>query len=443
MGEARTSDIHSMRFQDSRGAPSPRRGPGFRRLLLTLLVLSGLSEPRPVSASHFKIEFDDRAALLVTKAFERRTVDSRLADEIVQTTGYRLLFDQVAAQTHPRRDPDAIAAEFRSALTSSPDGSDAEFGLTRARANTDQYREALREFRRVSRSLQYLVTARLKEVLPPVDGFESTAHLIVGGNASGFAFSDRNDISLRFDDFVGRTPDESLDMEQLASTLCHELFHVGFRLAGGSPPRPEPAGPGWVGLAHAFGPEIVGEIWRASELDEFDATAIQERLVAWVLPKGWNVWAVDRYIALLSRLQNEGSAVYADVPLRDIGGSGKSAAELRQWMQKIDEDFAFLAHVTERFASGAHPQEIDDLSTMGFRNSGPLYRVGYRMAERIDKHSGRRPFLGTVEHGPLEFFETYFESHPYGPGTIDSQTAAEIKTLIREVRAVGDFDPTR
>ena len=196
-----------------------------------------------------------------------------------------------------------------------------------------------------------------------------------------------------------------------------------------------------MALAQAYGPDLVGEVWRASELREWEAAAIQERLAAWVLPPGWNAWAVDRFISLLSRLQNEGSAVYADVPLRDIAGSGRSSAELRQWMQKIDEDFEFLAHVTERLSVGAHPQEIEDLTALGFRNSGPLYRVGYRMAERIDRHSGRRPFLATVERGPLEFFEAYFESHPYGPGTIDPRTKATIKTLIREVQAVGEFHP--
>ena len=46
-----------------------------------------------------------------------------------------------------------------------------------------------------------------------------------------------------------------------------------------------------------------------------------------------------------------------------------------------------------------------------------------------------------MNDGVLGFFETYFETHPYGPGQIDSTTEEEIRTIIREIRAVGAFEP--
>jgi hypothetical protein len=160
-----------------------------------------------------------------------------------------------------------------------------------------------------------------------------------------------------------------------------------------------------------------------------------------VTPPEWDLLALDRYLAMLSRLQNEGCAVYVDAPMRDPGSTGHHSGEVVRWMSTIDMDFAYFANATNRLAHGASPEEIDALAARGFENDGPLYRVGYRMAERIDSFSGRQPFLQSIAGGPLAFFDTYFATHPYGPGQVDARTQEEISRIIAAIRAMGAFDP--
>jgi hypothetical protein len=95
----------------------------------------------------------------------------------------------------------------------------------------------------------------------------------------------------------------------------------------------------------------------------------------------------------------------------------------------------------ERLVRGAPPEEINALEAVAFRENGPFYRVGYRMAKRIDTVSGRRPFLSCIRGGPLRFFETYLRTRPSGPERLDADTEREIRRIIREIRALGDFDP--
>ncbi len=398
--------------------------------------------PLAASASHFEVHFDDRSADRMITAFEREGVSVELLEEVTRSDGYRLLYDQIAAGSKPFRPVQTVEEEFRAALEAGLDGQPwPGHGLHRIRARPDRYREALREFRRIRSTLQWKISARLSEMLPPVSDFTSTAHLIVGGDMAGFAFSDRSDVVIRLDDFVRATDESPLDVDRLATVLGHELFHVGFRSAGGLPPRPPSREESWLRLATAHGPDLVGEVWRAGDPSGWNAWAMASRLSAWVPPPAWNPRSVDRVVAVMSRLQNEGSAVYVSAPLRRQLGSRGTDAELATWLRDLGEDLRRFGEMVERMAHGADPEEIDRLAADGFRSDGPFYRVGYRMAERIDTLAGRRPFLDTIRQGPLEFFETYFETHPYGPEQIDPVTEQEIRRLIREIRAVGAFDP--
>jgi hypothetical protein len=110
-------------------------------------------------------------------------------------------------------------------------------------------------------------------------------------------------------------------------------------------------------------------------------------------------------------------------------------------MGDIERDMAMFDAVIEFAANGGPPREIDRLSAMGFADSGPFYRVGYRMAQRIDERAGRRPFLAAISGGPLEFLETYFETRPDGPDQVDAATTRTLKELIEEIRTVGRLDP--
>jgi hypothetical protein len=394
----------------------------------------------PARASQVRVEFDDEAADLVTVAFERGEASPRLVDEIVRTGGYELMFAHVAASS--RRDPEDVRAEFRAALDSSLAGEEEPgFRLDLVRTRFGRYRQTLRELRRVSGTLRWKVTDRLNGFLPPMSDISSTAYLVVGGDASGLAFGHRDDIALRLDDFVPASAASDLDTDRLASVLTHELFHVGFRAAGGLPPRPARPDEAYGKLVTKYGAEVVGEVWRASGLRTWDGPGVAARFDAWVPPAEWDLQALDRFLAMLVRLQNEGCAVYVDAPLRDPGATRRHAGEVARWMESIDSDMDYLAMVTTRLSRGADPLEIAELAVRGFENNGPLYRVGYHMAERIDTYAGRRPFLATIRHGALEFFETYFQTHPYGPGQIDSRTEDEIERLIVAVRTMGEFDP--
>jgi hypothetical protein len=407
-------------------------------LAAIVLVLAGWASARAT----FSVEFDDEAADRVIGAFESRTLSPETQRRILDVPGYRLLFEQVAAGAGSSVTPDLVAEDFRRALAASLDGDRAPgFELGRIRASPERYRAAFAEYRRLAGRLQWRVSDRLNPLLPATGRVSSTVHLIVGGSAAGFAFSDRDAVVIRLDDFVRLAGSEPLDVDRVASVLAHELFHVGFRAAGGLPPRPAEPSVGWNALAAEYGPDLVAEVWRASPIREWDADAIGTRLSAWVPPREWNTLAVDRFVTLLSKLQNEGCAVFVDAPLRDLSGSGRHAAALDAWMGTIEDDMRFLASVTARLAQLASREEIQSRMDEGFRDNGPLYRVGYQMAKRIDEHAGRRPLLESMSAGPLEFFETYFETRPYGADQIDTETESEIRRLIEAIRALGHFDP--
>ncbi len=390
-----------------------------------------------MSVAAFEIEFDSRSADLVITAFERGGLNVNLAEAIRRDEGYGLVFEHAALSEVPPRRTNVVTAEFLAALNDVAEGgSDPRFHLLQARASRVTYRETLRAFRRAERRARIDVEYRLKEMLPAGADFSSTAYLVVGGDSWGIAFSDREDIAIRLDDFVPAETGADPDLSALSALLCHELFHVGFRAAGGLPPWPRAAGDDWWRLVQTWGPNVVGEVWRASD-EPWRPAAMEARLDAWLRPATWEWQALDRYLAMLSRLQNEGTAVYVEAPLR-----GRAAqAELTSWMSTIDDDFAFLEKLTERLNHGADADEIDRLAAEGFRNNGPLYRVGYRVAERIDGFNGRSALLRTMENGVLEFFDSYFETHPYGPGQMKSGTEEDVRKVIREIRGVGRFDP--
>ncbi|NNE43573.1 MAG: hypothetical protein HKN12_05155, partial [Gemmatimonadetes bacterium] len=287
-------------------------------VVVAAAVLAVLSPAvSPALASQLRVEFDHSSADLVISAFERRSLNDRKMTKVLDSGGYSLLFDHLSGRT--QRPPEAWRADFRTALQASLDGEpEPGFALHRVRDQPALYRRSLREVRRVSASVRWRVLERLNGYLPPSTDFRSHAYFLVGGDSAGLAFGHRNDIALRLDDFVGTEPGK-IDSDRLASVLTHELFHVGFRTAGGLPPRPAEFDPGWQQLALKYGSEMVGEVWRASPVREWDAEEIHERMDAWVPPAQWDLYAVDQFIALLAKLQNEGCATYVDAPLRDPG----------------------------------------------------------------------------------------------------------------------------
>jgi hypothetical protein len=394
----------------------------------------------PAAASDIRVELEDGAADLVTTAFERGAASAELVDGILRSRGYRLVFDHEAIRA--RRGPAEVEEAFRRALAAALDGeAEPGFGLERVRGRSSSYRRTLREIRSVGGNVRWRVVERVNGFLPPGSGFQSTAFLVLGGTESGRAFGDHDDVTLRLDDFVPPADSAPLDADRFASVLAHELFHVGFRAAGGLPPRPERPDAVYDELVEKYGRETVGEVWRASGEAAWNGARMKARFDAWVPPPGWEPAGLNEFLAMLSLVQNEGSATYVDAPLRDPGTTGQHAGEIAGWMRGVDADFRLLAILASRLAHSAGPDEIARLASDGLADNGPLYRVGYRIAERIDTFAGRRPLLSTMSGGPLEFFETYFETHPYGPGQMDSRTEQEIRAVIREIRGMGAFDP--
>jgi hypothetical protein len=380
--------------------------------------------------------------------FEGGSASPAEIDEILALAGTLLLLDQTAGATRPRRSREDVAAELRLAIESALSGAPRPgFGLDGVRARPRLVREALWEVRRVRASLGVTIVERLNAMLPPASDFEATARLVVGGSATGTAFSDRNDVAIRLDAFVPREAEGvaalggPVDLDRFTATLTHELFHVGFRVAGGVPPRPAGRPEDWYELASIWGPELVGEVWRASAETWWNGESMRRRLDAWVLPSGWEPPTIDRLLAVLSRLQSEGSAVWVEAPLRHRSHPERAKPRLDHWLADVDADFERLAEIVERATAGATPAEIERLAGEAFVADGPFYRVGYRMAERIERHAGRRPFLAAIAGGPLEFLETYLQTRPSGEGHVDRETAERLRRLIREIRAVGEFDP--
>lgn len=386
------------------------------------------------------MELDDAAADLVVTAFEGGGAEPRFANDLLRARGCALLLEHEALRT--RRDVEDMERDFLASLAAARAGDpEPGFGLERVRAQPSAYRRALREIRASGGGHRLRVVERVNAFLPPASGFRSTAYLVVGGTETGRAFGDHDDITLRLDDLVPASGAEPLDVDRFASVLAHELFHVGFRAAGGPPPRPAQPDAAYDELVAKYGRETVGEVWRASGPRSWDAAKMRAKFDAWVPPRAWDPLAMNELIAMLSLIQNEGCATWVDAPLRDPGTTRRHQGEIDGWMRHVDADFHVLALIAERLAHGAGPDEIARLATQGLANNGPLYRVGYRIAERIDGSAGRRPLLSTVSGGPLEFFETYFQTHPDGPDHIDPRTEERIAAVIREVRGMGAFDP--
>jgi len=405
--------------------------------LLALVSLFALASP--ARASDIRVELNDEAADLVTTAFERDRANARLLDEIDGARGYELVFRHEAVRM--RRDEADVRAEFRDALGAALAGdADPGFGLHGVSARPDAYRRTLKELSSVGGNLRWRVVERVNAFLPPSSGFESTAYLVVGGREAGRAFGDHDDVTLRLDDFVP-ADGSPLDVDRFAAVLAHELFHVGFRAAGGLPPRPPHPDDTYEELAAKYGRETVGEVWRASGEREWDAERMRARFDAWVPPAAWDVLAVNEFIAMMSLIQNEGTATYVDAPLRDPGGTRRHAGEIDRWMKNVDADLHVLAVIAQQLEHAAGPDDVARLASQGLANDGPLYRVGFQIARRIDDYAGRRPLLSSMSGGPLEFYETYFQTHPYGPDQVDSRTEDTLRAIIREIRGMGAFDP--
>lgn len=420
-------------------SPEHTRTPRLRHFCVSLAALAvGLVAATSAEAT-LRIAFDDKAVERTLDVLGRTTLNDTTTRQVVDLPGYELVVAQRMAergggpQTMERS---RLIEELRGAIED--DDPSSTFAL--ARANRAAFRDALREFRRVSGRLQWRITDRLKELLPPGTEFRTTAYLVVGGEASGFTFSDRDDLVIRLDDFVGGPHGGALDVDRLASTLAHELFHVGFRAAGGLAPR-EPRAQSWHDLAGEYGPEVVGEIWRGSNLTRWNSTQIRGRLEAWVMPALWTPAHVDEVLLTLSRLMNEGCAVYAESELRAFSGSDRLDGEHARWMTNIARDQVVLTELLSMLRRGEDVERLARHAERGFAQNGPFYRIGYQMAERIDSYTGRRALLAAIEGGPLEFFETYFQTHPFGDEHIDSRARDEIERLTKEVRAVAAFDP--
>jgi hypothetical protein len=267
---------------------------------------------------------------------------------------------------------------------------------------------------------------------------DATLHVIVGGDAVGMSPSGEAAVVLRIDDFVRAEQDDPLDAGAFEAAAVHDLYHVGFRAAGGPPPRPIAPDPGWITLASVYGANTVGEVWRRAEEREWDASLMVIRFAAWVPPDRWNLLALDRFLQHLSRIQAEGCAAVAQA---SAGLPGEADAERPPEVRTLDSDFVVLANLGLALSRGVTPERIDEIAVRGFHDDGPLDRVGTRMAQRIDERFGRRALIASVEEGPLEFVDRYLETHPDGPGHVDPATERILRQVIREIRGVGTFDP--
>lgn len=300
------------------------------------------------------------------------------------------------------------------------------------------YQSALSELRRESGALEIEISRRLREILPLPTEFDAAVIVTAGDpdlpTPSGHA------VFVRIEDFPG-DGDSPLDAERFVSAVTHVLFRIGFDGAGGASPRPRDSGSTWTSLAATFGPELVGEVWRRADEKHWDGSQMASRFEAWVPPDEWDLVGVDRFVHHLAGIARVGCATYAEVPLRDGDPHPGRRAEIDVWMETIERDFDVLAALAAAVHRGASAATIDAIAEAGFEKNGPLYRVGFRMAERIDRNTGRRALQSAIAGGPLEFIDAYLATHPDGPGHVDADTERVLRRLIREVRAVGAFDP--
>lgn len=384
-------------------------------------------------AGRIRIEFDDTAAGAMLDLLEDSRVHDTERAELLALPAYVLVARQLERSLGLPEGEGAMCWDtaLQAAATDEPQpGMELEHG----RARPTAYRRALQALRREESRLQLDLSRRIAAFLPPRAGLEATVYVIVGGDAVGMTPPGVDAVVLRIDDFVRGAPDHPLDVDAFEVAASHELYHVGFRAAGGPPPRPIDPDEEWITLASVYGADTVGEVWRRADERRWDGSLMAARFAAWVPPDEWSVLALDRLLRHLSRIQAEGCAVLTE-------GSDTDEAERARWMRNIDADFEVLAELTRLLSRGAAPERLELIAQHGFRNNGPLYRVGTRMAQRIDERFGRRALVASVEEGPLEFVDRYLETQPDGPGHVDPSTERVLRQVIREIRGVGTFDP--
>jgi len=304
-------------------------------------------------------------------------------------------------------------------------------------ARAERLLAALGELRREALGLQARVARRISTFFPTGTDLEATVRLAPDESAAPDA--DASVVLLPVPGVV-RAGAGALDVDAVFARSVRGVYAVAFRAAGG--PSPVPPTDSAIGeeLAAAYGAAVVGEVWRGAG-GRWNGTDTRLRLEAWVPPATWTRSGIEAFLGLLGRMQLEGGAALAAAAPRTAADTGQDPTGVTAWSHTAADDWSVLAEAASALEHGATGFGIDRIAARGFAPDGPLVRVGYRMARRIDRRTGRRTLVAVTTGGPIAFTDAYLATHPNGPDEIDADTARTLRTVSREIRAVAAFRP--
>ena len=156
-----------------------------RKTATFLGVLLGLILAPAAFASDIRVEFDTKSAEAALDALARTNINERTMRRLLEMPGYQLVIEQRRQRAGFGVDRQTIARELAAEIEAAAAGEPGGGSFVAAKVNRRAYRNALVEFRRVAGMMQWQITSRLNEMLPPASDFSAKAHLVVGGQARG------------------------------------------------------------------------------------------------------------------------------------------------------------------------------------------------------------------------------------------------------------------
>jgi len=263
--------------------------------------------------------------------------------------------------------PDATTESFKGALIAAATGAtDKLFGMNEKKAKLNSIRALIGKIKSNSNALTREISARLQSFAPQVKPMTVRVALIVGGGSDGFQTDDvPNTFFLDVSYF-----DE--DMEGVALLASHELFHV---IQAHERPTDAAIDPDKSGLSQ------------------------QERRIM-----GMRL--------LFLALENEGTASLVGDAMEWPGQNGSYVSWFHKKFQRnlahIDQSFVQFDNLMFR-ASHDADAPMDNLYNLGFSGQwdSNAYFVGYRMAQAIDKYSGRGHLNALLDLPAEDFVLSY------------------------------------
>ena len=330
------------------------------RILLMLILGAALAVPPAAAAITINIDLDAARAIL---ALPGTTSSEAELEAIASLPGVEALIRQ-GARFNPQHTKENFVAGLRD-FAAGRDPQPDPFRFTRVRERLTETRALVKRIEQDPDVLRRDVIARMRPYAPDSD-FTTTLVLIAGGTSDGFS-PGRGHLYVAVDYFRD-------DWDGLVLLAAHELYHVV----------------------------------QAVVLEESGVQARVNRM---------NGRPKEAAALLLTTLKEGTGSVVGDPRTVATPGSYNSwfTDKYKRNLDRLPQNFALFETLLFRLAHDDVP--LARLYNLGFSGTwdSPLYFVGYRMAQVLEKYDGRESIQRAWSRPPAEFFRRYIalaREHP-------------------------------